>query len=91
MNRSGNILDQYGREARLPSPRRPAQDEPTIAPYIDSVPSPPPEPAPVSGWRRAFQVADAMLGVIFAVAVIALVAFGCVWLLGLLFGRRGDR
>jgi hypothetical protein len=32
-----------------------------------------------------------MLGVIFAVAVIALLAFGFVWLLGLLLGRRGDR
>jgi hypothetical protein len=51
----------------------------------------PAEPPFFRGCRRAFQVADAMLGVIFAVAVIAVLAFGCVWLLGLLFGRRDGR
>ena len=85
------ILDTYGREARLPPPRRPTPETPAIVRCDGAAPPVSTEPAPVSGWRRAFQVADAMLGVIFAVAVIALLAFGCIWLLGLPFGRRGDR
>jgi hypothetical protein len=86
-----SILDAHGREAQLPSSRQLAPRMPAVLPVGRSAPPAPIESAFASGCRRAFQVVDAMLGVIFAVAVIALLAFGCVWLLGLLFGRRGDR
>lgn len=73
------------------SPRQRTLRMPAVLPVGRAAPPAPIEPAFASGCRRALQVADAILGVIFAVAAVALLAFGSVWLLGLLFGRRGDR
>jgi hypothetical protein len=91
MRQAPTILDAHGREAQLPPSRQLAPRMPAVAPVGRAPPPASAGPAFASGWRRALQVVDAMLGVICAVAVIALLAFGFVWLLGLLFGRRGDR
>ena len=91
MRQAQTILDANGREIQPAHRCRLAVRNTAIATAGEAPTPAPAESAQVSGCRRAFQVVDAMLGVIFAVAVIALLAFGCVWLLGLLFGRRGDR
>ena len=91
MRQAPTILDASGREMQPALPRPSMRWEPAAAPAGEAPTAAPAESPFASGCRRALQVVDAMLGVIFAVAVIALLAFGSVWLLGLLLGRRDGR
>jgi hypothetical protein len=91
MSQPPTMFDAHGREAQLPPSRQLAPRMPAVAPVGRAAPPASAGPAIASGCRRALQVVDGMLGVICALIVIALLAFGFVWLLGLLLGRRGDR